>query len=734
MRRSSNETCRKVLTSAFVSVSPATGAFHPKIIFLAGKDSLKMILSSANATSMGLLSGNDLAAVYEYNNNTDIKYSKQTMGIFAECFQFLSRLEGWHMDAMERFEKCIEYHPWLKDMKSDDFLHTKKGITLLDQISNSLETKEVDLLEVYSPFYDVDLEALSELLKIKPSLRIEAYIGFEPWTISQRAEKMLKTNQKIKLRAAETLKKTRYHAKVFRYCGKGSSAIFWGSANCSRAALTLNDYNVEYLVKTQMTDSEFENLFQRNSKKAISAIPEIIDESDNGGFITGFEVTLLQAHIEPAGFLIVKVKGWIDGASLRLYYLNGYIDIKQNKIPNGTVKIRLKESHGIPFKACVVDKGDNALSNTLPIVAPSVIFSSQDSSETSNLDSSESTDTLGQSLRNIKHHFAILNTTHTGVQSTQRTWKHSDDFWSVYEAKYSSSPGSNQITTDKVKRIFLFRERELEEGDHDDEIGTKDKTDEENSKAGPNQEKNQEDTSDDEDVKQLHKFINKQKRLLIKCNNNKYNLYHSEWLEGMIQFLFILFECTYKKCTLFSATDLKKFQDVLEISASIIIFSLENDHGEWWKNQKSNDATAILIAEVVNANYLLSGFYYLKDKEKRVFYQGTKEEDELINKYRLGIFYKTSLNWYLKIIGQMKNGTTDSLAIKVVEPLRNSKIARTMQKEIRSSNTIPMQKPLVGVKEGDVVIHGEKIYLVKKAYPNLVILASPYIKDKKFKF
>lgn len=239
-----------------ISHESLEGAFHPKILFFSGKETVKCLVLSGNATSSGILSNQDMVAELEWRSNDDSGHFKPEI---ASIYQFLCSFQNWNDESRYELDAISKIHPWLNELNSDSVFYTKADSSLLDQISKAIPKKEfVEKIIVFSPFVDPDLKGLISLADRFSGAEVLLYMPEEEVQLNNPDQSIPKN---IQIRSASTLKKPRFHAKYYAFFGNKINVGIWGSANCSFSALLSTTRNREILLKYDLTKDSLNNLW-----------------------------------------------------------------------------------------------------------------------------------------------------------------------------------------------------------------------------------------------------------------------------------------------------------------------------------------------------------------------------------------------------------------------------------------------------------------------------------------
>ena len=279
-----------------ISHESLEGAFHPKILFFSGKETVKCLVLSGNATSSGILSNQDMVAEFEWRANDDPGHFKPEI---ASIYQFLCTFQNWNDESRYELDAISKTHPWLNELNSDSVFYTKADSSLLDQISKAIPKQEfVEKIIVFSPFVDPDLKGLISLADRFSGAEVLLYMPEEEVQLNNPDQSVPKN---IRIRSASTLKKPRFHAKYYAFLGKEINVGIWGSANCSFSALLSTTRNREILLKYNLTTDSLNNIWpgiNDTKGKSVTFVKIMKPDQEEGSMV---EVEILGGRINDGG-------------------------------------------------------------------------------------------------------------------------------------------------------------------------------------------------------------------------------------------------------------------------------------------------------------------------------------------------------------------------------------------------------------------------------------------------
>lgn len=229
------------------------GAFHPKLIFLAGDHSLLLLIGSGNLTSSG--HGKNLEvwnAVYADEEN-DSK-----LGLIFEAWNYLKSLHQPLGEGAMTKIKTIEENCSLLKRNNIEFqssynggndtrirlIHTKKDESLFSQLKKVIGSSKVDHITIMSPFYDTEgnlIKLLNDTFKPKAIKGIlQKNFGNAPVKYKQVDNVLFYDWEDVKWKERKEINQPFFHAKNLIFEGEKNFLIS-GSANASIAAFGLEN-------------------------------------------------------------------------------------------------------------------------------------------------------------------------------------------------------------------------------------------------------------------------------------------------------------------------------------------------------------------------------------------------------------------------------------------------------------------------------------------------------------
>ena len=292
--------------------------FHPKAILLSGPTSATLLVGSGNLTFGGWRENGEVWCRYDTADD-----GTQVLAAFREYLHEILEACPDSDTLTPEIEEAFDptTRRWAASMEEPGMLLGRcgQGQAMLDQIRAVVGDAAVDELHVCAPYFDLGAEALR---------RLAGQLGSPPTTVlvqSHRTNLSLAAAQNLDesftLRGAtyqhregrgedEQVREALLHAKFYAVRQGDIVTVFSGSANCSRAALTIpgSSGNAELMTYATMSSLEFEEVFL--AELAIGDVEPVlaaVTEDDEAPSPPGGFLHILAARVE-AGLLRVAFR------------------------------------------------------------------------------------------------------------------------------------------------------------------------------------------------------------------------------------------------------------------------------------------------------------------------------------------------------------------------------------------------------------------------------------------
>lgn len=234
-------------------------AFHPKLILLLGQASAKLIVASANITVSGYLKNGEIFNVFEYDDKHP--ENLKVIGSAISFFEQLNELSFQQDKALFDEIKGLVYYGKTSENSELHLLHNLEK-PILSQVEGIVEN--VTEIDVAVPYYDNYAFALEMLHMSFPDAKINLYLQHKKckFPLDHKNDSFITSIFAFdKCNDSSAF----YHGKVFRFTTPDATYFLYGSANCTKSALTKatkENGNVECCVLEKGTAEDFDAFFE----------------------------------------------------------------------------------------------------------------------------------------------------------------------------------------------------------------------------------------------------------------------------------------------------------------------------------------------------------------------------------------------------------------------------------------------------------------------------------------
>ena len=302
-----------------VPVPMGTGfRFHPKAVLLSGEETGTLLVGSGNLTFGGWRENGEVWTHFERESDGAGPFHA-FRSYLADVLKRIALPQAVELEVEEAFDSTTK--SWLSTGATDNGAlvgRVGSGPALLEQMLEAGGDEPVEELFVCAPYFDHDGIALQELVASVGARRTTVLCqagrtGLHARAWSPSAAKA--TLQSIDFHcqgSAESERSAFVHAKFYGLRRADEVVVLAGSANCSRAALTMrgNAGNAELMAVRSLTRQAFEE--ELLGELHLSSEPVVLsneppDEADAGA--GGTPLCILAARFE-AGHLLVGYAPW----------------------------------------------------------------------------------------------------------------------------------------------------------------------------------------------------------------------------------------------------------------------------------------------------------------------------------------------------------------------------------------------------------------------------------------
>ena len=245
--------------------------FHPKAILLSGPTSATLLVGSGNLTFGGWRENGEVWSRYDSDND-----GTRILAAFREYLREVLEICPDSDTLTPEIEEAFDPNTrrWAASMEEPGVLLGRcgQGQAMLNQIRAVVGDAAVDELHVCAPYFDLGAEALKRLARQLGSPPTTVLVQSHRTNLPMAAAQTL--DDSFNLKAAtyqhrdggseeERVREALLHAKLYAVRQADTVTVFSGSANCSRAALTVpgSAGNAELMTYATMSSLEFEEVF-----------------------------------------------------------------------------------------------------------------------------------------------------------------------------------------------------------------------------------------------------------------------------------------------------------------------------------------------------------------------------------------------------------------------------------------------------------------------------------------
>lgn len=272
------------------------GIFHPKIILQLGRQTARLIVSSANMTTAGMAGNLEIGGIIEFKNLNE----EAPLRIISNAWAYVGKFINSASHASEQMKWAKERSLWLinnellqkpiefSDGTNIEFLVSSGFKSIGARFEELINDKPVNRLIAMSPYWDKELSALNSLVE---------NLGVSECIILIDKDKCLFPSDALQKREFPKLKifnlegfelsKSRFaHAKLIIAQTDNFDHVLFGSANCSVAALggkyrSENEeanFYCRYPVEAALQLLELDKFISESSEITIEELPKFNDQ------------------------------------------------------------------------------------------------------------------------------------------------------------------------------------------------------------------------------------------------------------------------------------------------------------------------------------------------------------------------------------------------------------------------------------------------------------------------
>ncbi len=352
-------------------------SFHPKALFLSGPERATLLVGSGNLTFGGWRENGEVWV----RKDTDEDGTDVFSAFRAYLLEILTRVplnESIVADIEEAFDPTTR--PWARSMSEPSGLLGKvsRGPSLLDQLLAAVGTGAVSELMLAAPYFDERAAAVAEFSAAFGEPPTSLLVPVRRSNLREAAARALPRSVTLRSTAfkhdghAERPRDTFLHAKFYAVRRADQVHLFVGSANLSRAALTIpgSRGNAELLAHVMMSEREFRDAML-DELEFLESAPEFEapgpDDDGDGAHRPG-ALQILGARLEGAllrlafhgspGLAVTEC--WLDGAPALGFELRGTIlEVPTDGTPRSALLVGVLGGETLRSPPCWIDQEDS---------------------------------------------------------------------------------------------------------------------------------------------------------------------------------------------------------------------------------------------------------------------------------------------------------------------------------------------------------------------------------------
>ena len=307
-----------------VTTMNAIGAFHPKINFFVGDESVLVVFGTGNLTVTGHGKNHEAFTGFMIDEAND-----SHRPLIEECWQYLTHFAKQCGDfehnriLHEVPDNCIfldssftivPHKMWkVQEGLNAALLYNEPTSSILQQISNLVPLSDVQNITVLSPFFDEDGESLTTLSQLCPNAMINVLIHKDctlpPCRIQQSKKiEFFDFNETKRGKSVFKTYDRQLHAKIIHFKTFGTEYCVIGSANATKSGLgtlTKRGINDEFCVLYKSDEKDFLALLGLKTRKKLDVPVWKLSRSENNTAEAKSKFRLLSIQYESGKLSII---------------------------------------------------------------------------------------------------------------------------------------------------------------------------------------------------------------------------------------------------------------------------------------------------------------------------------------------------------------------------------------------------------------------------------------------
>jgi len=243
--------------------------FHPKAVLLSGAESATLLVGSGNLTFGGWRENAEVWLRFDSGQDGTAPF-RAFEGYLTEVLDRVPLRDSVKAEVDAAFD--AKSKPWAAGEPAGDARligRVDSGAALLDRMLEKIGSDPIDELLVCAPYFDDDGVGLRELVTRTSAKRSTVFCQPERSTLTRKSwepsagQAVVKRVDFTRKNASGEERSAFVHAKFYAFRREQEVTVLGGSANCSRAALTMSGRvgNAELQATRIITAAQFEDEF-----------------------------------------------------------------------------------------------------------------------------------------------------------------------------------------------------------------------------------------------------------------------------------------------------------------------------------------------------------------------------------------------------------------------------------------------------------------------------------------
>lgn len=359
-----------------------TGAFHPKINFFVGYESVLVVFGTGNLTVTGHGKNHEAFTGFMID-----KTDQNHLPLIQECWMYLAKFTEQCGDyernrILREIPENCEFLVPTYDVIPHKMFEVQEGLqaallynesksSILQQVRDLVPLKKVQEVTIVSPFFDENGESLTTISQLCPNAKVKVLIQknctLPPCKLPQNKKiEFYDFNETKRGKAIFKTYDRQLHAKILHFKAYDTEYCIIGSANATIAGLgTLNKrgINEEFCVLYQSKDKDFLSQLGLKSRKKLDVSICELRRQDGDSTKWSNKVSILSAQYELGNIIISCNETLSDGALLAVDNGIKIDEYEINPGANGRYEIEIKLDKDKQYICYLINNDKNRISN-----------------------------------------------------------------------------------------------------------------------------------------------------------------------------------------------------------------------------------------------------------------------------------------------------------------------------------------------------------------------------------